>query len=241
MPTIHRIWLGPNEMPEDYVHYGELWKKFNPEYDVKLWTEPEIEAIGLQNRAVWDHLKRFGGKSDIPHRPEVATAVQMADVAAYEIIHRFGGVYVNCDMEPLRPISELPVGPEAAWACVEIYQCGNWAKELVGKVALNNGALGGPAGHPFWQLVIDELPYRFDKYHPDRAMHEVTGPYLLTLMHLNNPGMLCELPRHFFNYADIWDVPVGGNAAAYRAGAVDAGAFVLHHWGHRRADMRTDT
>lgn len=229
--VIHRFWSGP-EMPERYRDYGRRWEELNPGWVLKDWTEEEVEKLGLRNAAVWDDISRNGGRSAIAHRPEVARATQLADVAAYEIIHRFGGVYVNCDMEPLRPLSKIPVTESDAWACTEV---DHW---------INNGALGGPAGHPFWDLVIDELPRRWETYH-DQPMHLATGPHLLTHVYQKNPDAgLVVLSQEHFNLAPIHLIPIGGvdfyERERIKGVAIELKAIAIHWWGHRFSEARTD-
>jgi mannosyltransferase OCH1-like enzyme len=225
---IHRLWIGPNPIPEPYVEYGKRWAELNPGWEVREWTEADVEEMGLTNRRIWDHIKEHGGNSSIAHNYAAARATQMADVAGYEIVYRHGGVYLNCDMEPLRPLADLPADGGDAWACLEV---DHW---------LNNGALGGPAGHPFWKLVIDELPRRWDRM-PGRPMHIVTGPHLLTeIAYGVGRRRITILPNHLFNYVLYDKIDLGGDASAFRQAACDAGAISLHHWSHRTAAMRTD-
>jgi mannosyltransferase OCH1-like enzyme len=223
--TIHRLWMGP-PMPEDYERFGRSWGDLNPGWTVKDWTKEEVESLDLTNRAIWDHIDTHGAISAINHHPLVGKATQLADVAGYELIHRFGGVYVNCDMEPLKPLSRLPVRDDEAWACIE---SAHW---------VNNGAMGGPAGHPFWQLVIDELPRRFKEL-PDQAMHITTGPHLLTKIAYQQKEagvgpQLHILEKNWFNPVLYSQVGIGQDAAAYRRDAIRSGSIAIHHWGHKR-------
>lgn len=223
---LHRLWIGPAPMPGAYVEYGELWAEMNPGWTVKLWSEEELEDLHMINRRIWDHIKTHGGGTAIALKPEVARATQLADVAAYELIYRFGGVYVNCDMEPLRPLSELPIRDGDAWACREI---AHW---------INNGAIGGPIGHRFWRAVIEQLPIRYNAM-PGQPMNVTTGPHLLTDVADRVDG-LKVLDRNTFNFASYGDVALGGDASRYREAAYKAGAIALHHWAHRTAAMRSD-
>lgn len=218
-------------MPERYRDYGRKWLALNPGWELHDWTEEEVEDFGLHNAAVWNHIRDNGAVSAIAHRPEVARATQLADVAAYEIIHHYGGVYVNCDMEPLRPINHLPVYGTDAWACREIH---HW---------INNGALGGPPWHPFWEKVIDELPRRFFD-NPDSPMHITTGPHLLTKVSDENPGELTVLEQSYFNWTPLHVIPDGGPSEAQkrkmRTDAIRAKAVAIHWWGHKFPESRTD-
>lgn len=225
--VIHRAWFGPEPLPDRYAAFGETWAKLNPDWEVRMWTLEEVEPLlDPPIRRIWNHIRKHGAISAIPHKPEVAIATQLADLAGYTIVYTQGGVYLNCDMEPLRPLSDLPVQPEDAWACIE---SGHW---------INNGALGGPPEHPFWRAVLDELPHRFKRL-DGMAMNHTTGPRLLTDVAASTPGLVV-LPQKYFNLALLSRVPLGGNANRYRKRAISAGAVALHHWHHRTAAARTD-
>lgn len=222
---IHRAWFGPIPMPERYRRYGEQLQEMNPDWEYRLWTEADILALGLRNRAVWDDISANGGvTTGTPRSYESARATQLADVMGYELIYNFGGVYLNCDMEPLRPLDQIPVEPDEAWACDE---GGGW---------VNNGAIGGPPGHQFWGYVIEQLGLQWPS-RKGRPMEQATGPWLLTEARAVRRGLTVLEPR-YFHYAAYYQVAPGGDASAFRQAALDAGAIVLHHWGHHAQEMQ---
>lgn len=219
---IHRLWLG-SPMPDRYAAYGRAWAELNPGWEVHDWGAHDLPT--LANQQIWDELEA-GAVAPVPLPPHVAIATQRADIAGYELVHMFGGVYVNCDIEPLRPLDgHLPA---TAWAAFEDPRF------------LNNGAIGAPEpGHPFWAAVIAELPRRFRRM-AGQPFHQVTGPYLLTDVYRSRDwfGQFTALPRESFHYASYTQVPLGGDAHAFRAAAYAAGALGVHHWGHRAHDLR---
>ncbi|CAL9366447.1 glycosyltransferase family 32 protein [Streptomyces sp. enrichment culture] len=219
---IHRYWSGP-DMPQRYRDYGSQWADMNPGWTVHDWTDADLPP--LANQRVYDQLAD-GAVAPVPVAPEVAIATQRGDVIGYELVHRFGGIYINCDLEPLRSIDgQLP---DTAWAA---FEDANW---------LNNGAIGAPGpGSPFWATVIAELPHRFDRM-PGQPFNRVTGPYLLTDVwrSRNWNGQFTTMPREAFHYASYNQIAIGGTAADFREAAYKAGALALHHWGHRMDDVR---
>ena len=88
---IHQIWIGPKKMPKHYKLWAESWKKFNPEWEYKLWDEKMINNFGLKNKDAYEANDNPGFKSDI---------------ARYEILNRFGGIYVDTDFECLKKIPD---------------------------------------------------------------------------------------------------------------------------------------
>ena len=88
---IHQIWIGPNKLPRKYKPWMKSWLNKNPEYKYKLWTEKDIEKIKMRNALKYKLAKNSGLKSDI---------------ARYEILYLFGGIYVDTDFECLKKIPD---------------------------------------------------------------------------------------------------------------------------------------
>lgn len=151
--VFHRIWLGDAELPEEYVRYGETWAQHHPEWEMRLWTEREIEALEMEREEAKDRRRHPAERSDL---------------LRYEILHRLGGVYIDTDMECLKPIDPLLEG------------VGFFAGKVRGN-RLNNAIMGCEPGHPSAKVLTrkarpvdlaDENAKRVDQYG--------TGPYFLT-------------------------------------------------------------
>ena len=88
---IHQIWIGKN-LPNQYQKWCLEWKKYNPDYEYKLWNESEILRLGLVNEKIFLETNNVGIKSDI---------------ARYEILYRFGGIYLDTDMQLIKPFDNF--------------------------------------------------------------------------------------------------------------------------------------
>jgi Glycosyltransferase sugar-binding region containing DXD motif/Galactosyltransferase len=86
-PVLHHIWLGRRPIPVHLQRYRESWLRHHPAWERKLWTEDNLGP--LTNQRQFDAAR---------------TPAQKSHVARYEILHREGGVYVDFDMECLRPL-----------------------------------------------------------------------------------------------------------------------------------------
>jgi mannosyltransferase OCH1-like enzyme len=182
------------------------------------WTTDQLPP--LVNQAVFDDI----GTPDPGERLHpISVAVQQADVVGYELIWRYGGLYVNCDIQPVRPLDGLlaRVG-EDAYACFE------------DENFLVNAAIGGPARHPFWKAVIDALPERYWARRRDQ-MNEVTGPHLLTQVWRSwEFDGFTALSRETFNPIHFHQVPLGGDAdGLFQETSLPDQTIGVHHWGHR--------
>src|SRR5688572_30025403 len=90
--TFHRIWLGGG-MPQQYELYGESWLHWHPQWRMITWTENNLPP--LQNQRQFD---------------DAGIWAQKADIARYEILYRYGGVYIDTDFECLQNIEDLLEG-----------------------------------------------------------------------------------------------------------------------------------
>ena len=86
---IHQIWIGPRKFPKKYSDWAETWKLLNPTWEYKFWTEKEINSLRFINRSYFDNSKNIGFKTDL---------------ARYEILNLYGGLYLDTDFECIRPI-----------------------------------------------------------------------------------------------------------------------------------------
>lgn len=218
--TIHRFWAGPKDIPIEYIRFGQEWARLNPTYTVVTWNEQVLEDFPDLKPIFDDLYRRDAGRRGIE------LYVQMADVIGYALIERHGGVYVNCDMQPVKPLSDLP---EKAWASYENYS----------DFRIVNAAIGAPAPHdPFWQRIIEGLPARYFA-NPTAEMVETTGPAYLTDMANAHMDETTVLPKETFNPVHWGEIEPGGDASAW-LDKLPENTIAVHHWGHKK-DGRTNT
>ncbi|MBR1536807.1 MAG: glycosyl transferase [Treponema sp.] len=89
---IHYCWFGGNPLPEDAKRYIESWKKYCPDYEIKEWNE---------------------GNFDLDRYPYVREAYDnrkfafVSDVARLYALYTEGGIYMDTDVEVLKPLDEF--------------------------------------------------------------------------------------------------------------------------------------
>jgi mannosyltransferase OCH1-like enzyme len=88
--VFHRIWLGPNAMPDEYVEFGRSWENKHPGWEMRLWTEANRPR--LQNEECFRRALTYS---------------QKADILRYELIYELGGVYIDTDFQCLKCIEPL--------------------------------------------------------------------------------------------------------------------------------------
>lgn len=85
----HQIWLGPKKLPRKYKLWMKSWLKYNPDYDYILWRDNDIKNLKMINREIFFNTTNIAIKSDI---------------ARYEILKKYGGIYIDTDFECLKSI-----------------------------------------------------------------------------------------------------------------------------------------
>ena len=90
--VIHYCWFGRNEKPNLFYKCFESWKKYCPDYEIIEWNEDNFDI------------------NMIPYVKEAYEAKKWAFVADYArlwIVYHYGGIYLDTDVELLRPLDNL--------------------------------------------------------------------------------------------------------------------------------------
>lgn len=121
---LHHIWLGPRRVPSEWA---AAWASMHPEWIARVWREDDLDALPMTNRRQYEEALARGCWHGA------------ADIARLEVLHAHGGVYVDIDSRPIRPLDGAPFMAAGAFAAYEP------VASLPGRVA--NGTIGAEAGH----------------------------------------------------------------------------------------------
>ncbi len=180
--VLHFVWIGSDPLPTEIEERFESWRAVHPSWDLRVWREPEPD---FRNNALL---------------PLARTHAQRADIIRYDILYKHGGVYLDTDFDPGRPLDDLPLDQLGFFA----------GREKSGSVCIS--LMGSAPGHPVLDRCIRQLPYRVLQ-RPRGMPNEQTGPELLTnVVHeLSNIDRLAWgvriFPRAFFypyDYTEPW-------------------------------------
>jgi mannosyltransferase OCH1-like enzyme len=154
---LHQIWLGGRPMPLEFRRFAAGWRRNHSRWEYCLWSEDSLPE--LHTAATYEAVQPLAGK---------------ADVLRYELVWRFGGVYVDTDVECLRPLDPLLRGLPA----------------FIADQRRNrpiNCVLGAVAGHGLTEALVAGVGASFAA---QRGLFEQTGPGFLkrTLYRYLGPG-----------------------------------------------------
>ena len=125
--VIHYCWFGGNPLPDKYKLWMESWHKFCPDYQIIEWNENNYDVSmnaymyqAYQNKK-WGHV---------------------SDYARLDLIYRYGGIYLDTDVELVQNLDDL------------LYQKGFAGFENDEQVALGLG-FGAVKGLPIIKELLD--------------------------------------------------------------------------------------
>lgn len=89
---IHYCWFGRKNIPESLQHYINGWKDKCPGWEIKLWNEDnfDINSHPFTQKAYEEKKYAF-----------------VSDYVRAMALHKFGGVYLDTDVEIKHPIDEF--------------------------------------------------------------------------------------------------------------------------------------
>lgn len=200
--TIHRMWIGGEE-PDWTRQFANTWR--HPGWELMEWDDSSIESLfPLVNQDLYDGAEEIAGDRCWQFR---------SDVVRYEILQRFGGVWVDADFECLKRIDPLIGDSEcfAAWVTDE------W---------INNAIMGAVPRHPFINRLVRELSVSVARGGPPNV---VSGPQYMTRLWREAPKPEIDvLPKeHFYPY--LW--------SELGRGTNHFDSFAIHHWGNKRREQ----
>jgi inositol phosphorylceramide mannosyltransferase catalytic subunit len=225
---LHQTWKTA-QLPAAFAAFQERWRALHPEWTYKLWTD------GDNDRFVRTHY---------PERYALYRSFEReifrADMARCLYLHYFGGVYVDLDIEPLRPLHDLL----ANQSCLLGTEPALHAEKLWNKPRLvSNAVMASRPRHPFWLHMLDEIARRAQLQSEQRGNPvATTGPITLDAVYERwgeELGVQLAAPDAFFPLPDLDNTHLQLSAALtqhYRnmiaLRAYPSSSWGVHHWAH---------
>ncbi len=187
--VLHRVWVGPAEMPGPQAEFGRGFERMHPDWEMRLWTDADLDGLGIADA----------------ERRRARSPAELSNLVRYEVLRRFGGVYVDTDVECRRPLDGLLAGVEAFSAL-----------EMPGRAAC--GIIGAVPGHRLFERAA-----RLARATLGLGLHsaDANGPYFLSLLLEQEPEVTIFGAEKFYPYT--WEEPE-------RAGEPFPDAYAVHHW-----------
>lgn len=214
-------------MPEPLASYAARWRELHPDFEYRLWTDADNDAFVRREFPQHHRLYRSFSRE-----------IYRADMARCLYLQRYGGVYADLDVEPLRPLAEFLA---AHGDCVLGAEPVSHAKKRRGKRLMAcNAVMASVPGHPFWQRMLEEIEQRAAA--PGGEPVGVTGPIALDAAferYGTELGVSISEPDAFFPLPDLdaQSLPLHPQARRHfqrmrELKLYPSTTFGVHHWAH---------
>lgn len=197
---VHQIWLG-SPLPEEYYAWQKSWLEKHPTWEYKLWTDDDIAGLHLINQKFFDEAKSFGEK---------------ANILRYEILHQFGGLYVDTDFECLKLLDLFN------HSC-DFYAGLEYPQRSKMFFIVGNALLAARPGHPLIFAMIENIKYH---WHEDEQVKRSGTHYITQIIknHIDTvDGINMIFPANMF-------YPWAGREASDRLNSIKPETIAIHYW-----------
>lgn len=162
---IHQTYKSIEEIPDVWKNTPASWKQQHPDWKYVFWSDADCLAL-VKERYPW-FLKTYN---------RYDYAIQRADAIRPMFMHTFGGLYVDLDIEAIRPLDELFCHKS------DIYLIRTQNTGIV-----TNCIMASEPGCKFWLRVLEEMVARAENPNPFAVgkhwlVMNTTGPMLLDYM-----------------------------------------------------------
>ena len=124
---IHYCWFGRGQMPEMALKCITSWKKYCPDYTLKEWNEDNFYLDMYPYVREAYEARKFAFVTDV--------------VRLYALLHE-GGIYMDTDVEVIRPIDSL-----LQYAAVSGFET---------EKDIPTGLMAAEQGHPLFRELLEE-------------------------------------------------------------------------------------
>jgi Glycosyltransferase sugar-binding region containing DXD motif len=224
--VLHQTWKSA-AVPAPLAGFQARWRALHPDFEYRLWTDAQNDAFVRQEFPDWYELYR-----------SFTREIYRADMVRCLYLLRFGGVYVDLDVEPLRPLHGFLAD---AGDCVLGAEPEAHAQKRRGKPSMAcNAFMASVPGHPFWRCLLEEIARRAARGGGEPV--GVTGPLALDAVfeaHGRALGVRISAPDAFFPLPDLdaQSLPLDARSRKYfhsmrELELYPSSSFGVHHWAH---------
>lgn len=206
---IHQIWLG-SPIPEKFKQYQITWQHHHPDWEYKLWTDNDIAQLHLENQQAYDLAINYAERSDI---------------ARYEILYRFGGLYVDTDCQCIQSFDELH-------HCYDFYAGIEFPAMamFLCPIIIPNALIGSCAGHQIMRTCIDMITAKIKTNSQESDIVVKTGPVLFTTAILSIIQKASSTTDIIFPATFFYPIDKKIKDKALIQKCIKPETFAIHHW-----------
>jgi len=179
---IHQIWIGPKPAPTTLM---DTWKNKHPDFEYIFWNEQEFVKRGM----IFECQHKIN---------EMETYCGKTDIMRWEILYKYGGIYIDADSFCIEPFDDEIIQKSFA----------GWENEISRPGLIAVGTMGFTPNHTIPKKAIDFIKqHEVSLAKTGKMAWQNTGPVLLTNIVNEDPKTIAKqftifpsytfLPYHF--------------------------------------------
>ncbi len=177
---IHQTWK-TSEIPEKWKSSTDKYKLLvNDGWEYRLWTDADNRQL-IEQDYPW-----FLAKFDSYEYP-----IQRADAVRYFILHKFGGVYSDLDIQPKANFGAFYEMYKDADVALPSTKQGNG----FGGQNFSNCFMMSKPGCDFWPVVWKHLQEPYKNTHWWK--HVIKNAHYFKILHTTGPGIICDSAQEY--------------------------------------------
>ena len=159
---LHMIWLGGKRLPR--YNADEGWQQvLGADWTVTVWGDDDDWPVDSKVRDVLDNADMFAPRKDVTR--------WRTDVLRIALLHAYGGIYCDLDVDPMRDLAPLTG------------DCGAWLAETPNRVGFpTNAVMGFPKQHKMLADMLENVDFRAARNAGVRTVDAVGAGWLAELV-----------------------------------------------------------
>ncbi|MGA8260698.1 MAG: glycosyltransferase [Arenicellales bacterium] len=164
--VIHQTWK-TKDLPQEYAGFAESIRALHPGFDYRLWTDEDNREL-IRTSYPWF----------LPVYDAYKHEIERVDAVRYFILYSYGGIYIDLDMECLKPLNDLlPDGK--AYFSLE-------AGPAIQNQVVSNAFMASDPGNGFFHHIMTHLESFKTSDITFRDVFNNTGPDMVTRQYLQH-------------------------------------------------------
>ena len=138
----HHVWIGPKPMPKEEIEFRESFRKIHPDWKFMLWDNDSLPELDMPENCL-EAFNESNGKNQPTDPPCYAC---QADVVRAVAVLKYGGIYVDTDIECYKRIDDL-LTEETKFIGIQPHK-GNW---------ITNAFFGASKGFELMKNLVEDI------------------------------------------------------------------------------------
>ena len=207
---IHQSWKTEN-IPDNSIQLVESWKKYNPDWEYKFWTDEDNRKFIAENYNWF-----------LPTYDAYNTGIKKANATRYFIMHFYGGVYADLDFECLKPLDPYLLDAQLALSTEPTSHLDHETEKRKIDKIVSDAFMASTPKHPFWEYLFQFLTQNKGHKSPLDAVSVYQSFSQKELITLLKSELVFPVTKW-----QAWEVNLDPVAIRVQSGSE---AFAVHHW-----------